>query len=113
MSEKRAYPRLPIKVKVDFTCNDAVQTVSSLNISAGGIYLLTRNPLPLGSMVVLKINLPNLESAVEVLGEVAWNNVHSEGESEFPEGMGIRFLNQSSLISEHLGTFQGGRMGNS
>lgn len=113
MSDHRNRPRLPIKINVDFTSHDSALRVLSLNISAGGIYLATYNPLPPGSTVVLHLHLPTLDSAVEVLGEVVWNNIHPEANSGLPEGMGIRFLNMSSLAQRHLGLFQTGRIGNS
>lgn len=113
MSNQREHPRLPIKIDVDFTSDDSAQSVFSLNISAGGIYLPSHKPLPPGSMVVLHLNLPNLDNAVEVLGEVVWNNIRPEANNGLPEGMGIRFLNQTSLVQEHLGLFQTGRIGNS
>jgi len=113
LGNQRENPRLPIKINVDFTSNDSVQSVFSLNISAGGIYLPSHKPLPPGSMVVLHLNLPTLHSAVEVLGEVVWNNMNPETNNGLPKGMGIRFLNQSSLALEHLGLFQTGRIGNS
>lgn len=111
--KERYYPRLPVKIRVDFTSDDSVQTVSALNISAGGLFLATRFPLPAGSMVLLQLNLPSLEGAVEVMGEVVWNNLNSGGQSDLPDGMGIRFISQSSLVSEYLGTFQSARSGNS
>lgn len=113
MSEKRVYPRQPIRIKVDFTSSDSVQSVFALNISAGGIFLSTHRPLPCGSRVVLQLSLPNLDSTVEVLGEVVWSNAHQDGQIGFPEGMGIKFLNLSNLVQEQVGTFQSGRMGNS
>lgn len=113
MTKDRSNPRLPVKIRVDFTSDDSVQTVSALNISAGGLFLATHKPLPAGSMVLLQLNLPNLEGAVEVMGEVVWNNVNAKGHSDIPEGMGIRFISQSSLVREYVGTFQSGRSGNS
>lgn len=113
MGENRGYPRRPVKIKVDFTSDDSTQSVFALNISAGGLFLATHKPLPRGSMVVVQLTLPNLAGPVEVLGEVVWNSSNSEGQIDFPEGMGIRFLNLSSLIKEHLGIFQSARTGNS
>lgn len=113
MSENRAHPRLPIKIRVDFTSDDAVKSAFSMNISAGGIYVTTPKPLPPGDEVVIQLYLPSLDGPVEVLGEVVWTNVHPEGRNDFPEGMGIRFTNVSAFIHEHLGTFQTARMGNS
>lgn len=113
MSENRGHPRLPVKIKVDFTSDDAVRSAFSLNISAGGIYLATSKPLPSGDTVVLQLYLPSLDGPVEVLGEVVWSNAHPDGRNDFPEGMGIRFTNLSSFVEEHLGTFQTARTGNS
>lgn len=113
MSENRGHTRLPIKIRVDFASNDALHSAFSMNISAGGIYVATPKPLPPGDEVVLQIYLPSLDGPVEMLGEVVWSNVHPDGQNDFPEGMGIRFLNLSSFVHEHLGTFQAARMGNS
>ncbi|MDO8446990.1 MAG: TIGR02266 family protein [Deltaproteobacteria bacterium] len=112
MSDQRGHLRLPIKINVDFTSDDSVRSVFSLNMGAGGIYLVTHKPLPRGSMVVLHLNLPSLDSAVEVLGEVVWSNLNPDDNNGLPEGMGIRFLNLDALVKEHIGLFQSARMGN-
>jgi len=107
----RVYVKPPgVAIVKPVVTDDCIQ---DLNLSSGGIYLATKEPLPPGSMVVLRMNLPKLDNAVEVLGEVVWNNVDPEKKNGLPNGMGIKFLSMNSLIQEHIGLFHAGKVGNS
>lgn len=64
----------------------------AVNISGGGIFVQTTNPLPVGSEVLLRLAFPKVPKLIEVLGRVIWTNEYHKGMTSIP-GMGIQFLN--------------------
>lgn len=64
------------------------------NISAGGIFLETFDPLPLGSEVRVHFEIPDSNGEVVALGEVKnhyYLNYHQDGVPQSLMGMGVRF----------------------
>lgn len=64
------------------------------NISAGGIFLETFDPLPLGSEVRIHFEMPDSSGEVVAVGEVKnhyYLNFQSEGAPRSLMGMGVRF----------------------
>lgn len=64
------------------------------NISVGGIFLETFDPLPLGSEVRIHFEMPDSSGEVVAVGEVKnhyYLNYQSEGAPQSLMGMGIRF----------------------
>ncbi len=64
------------------------------NISAGGIFLETFDPLPLGSEVRVHFEIPDSNGEVVAVGEVKnhyYLNYHQDGAPKSLMGMGVRF----------------------
>jgi len=64
------------------------------NISAGGIFLETFDPLPLGSEVRVHFEIPDSNGEVVAVGEVKnhyYLNYHQDGAPRSLMGMGVRF----------------------
>lgn len=64
------------------------------NISAGGIFLETFDPLPLGSEVRVHFEIPDSNGEVVAVGEVRnhyYLNYHQDGAPKSLMGMGVRF----------------------
>ena len=62
------------------------------NISAGGLFIRTPTPMPLGSAVRIDLTKPGFKSSLQVSGKVV--SVVTEAESErqaIPPGVGIAF----------------------
>ncbi len=93
-SDRRATPRAPIELKVEYRKLNTFFADYTKNISKGGTFIATEKPLPLGTQFVFKLGLPRRPSPVELKGEVVWaNQVGDIQRPEVPEmGMGIRFL---------------------
>ena len=79
--ERRIYPRLDNKVNIrfkTFKSRDALskrgftseQLSVTKNISAGGLLFVSSEPLTVGSILELKIELPNLDKPIECLAKV-------------------------------------------
>lgn len=65
------------------------------NISAGGIFLETFDPLPLGSEVRIHFEIPDSQGEVVAVGEVKnhyYLNYQQDGSPRSLMGMGVRFL---------------------
>lgn len=96
-SEKdlRRDERVPLKARVDYELlsEDAFLFEYTSNLSRGGIFLATRNPLPVGTQLSLRFSLPNGEGSIETAGQVAWVNEYKRGGKNLNPGMGIEFVN--------------------
>ncbi len=89
---RRKEPRIPIHILVDFKSSDIVTMEHAQNISRQGIFIETRDILPIGSSVLLSFILPGTPRLITVLGEVVWarrKTLHKQ--SSTPAGIGIRF----------------------
>jgi type IV pilus assembly protein PilZ len=89
-SERRSYDRIDVTWSVDCVASDTFLYASIANISQMGIFVLTTEPLPVGTPMVLSFSPPGHES-FKLAGEVAWVNVvRPDGDNPNP-GMGIKF----------------------
>ena len=103
-SERRKHPRIPIKLRVKYrSAKDFFEDYSG-NISAGGMFIRTREPVEYGTKVLLEFVLPEIPMTVRGLGEVV--RVVREGVSqEEPGGMGIKFLKFDAGSEESIKKF--------
>src|SRR3989338_2911418 len=76
VEERRKFLRLNINVDIRFSLvKDTVQIErksKSVNISAGGICIMTGEPLKAGDLLKLEIILPENPPLVQAIGKVAW-----------------------------------------
>lgn len=74
----------------------------SANLSRGGVFVRTREPLAPGRRVLLEISLPN-GKPLEAIGRVAWSKrVVTSGEQSADSGVGIEFLGGAPQHFEDL-----------
>lgn len=75
------------------------------NVSRGGAYVLTGEPLPPGRRVLLEFELPD-GRPVEAIGRIAWQRrVMTARGSEGASGIGVEFLGAASEQFEALEDF--------
>ena len=75
------------------------------NVSRGGAFVMTREPLTPGRRVLVEIGLPGGEP-VETIGRVAWTKrVMAPRMHDEPAGIGIEFLGGASDQLEFLEEF--------
>jgi type IV pilus assembly protein PilZ len=84
----RRQPRLPISLEVAYRTAGAFLVSYSINLSKGGIFLETSQPLNVGEHVSLRFEVPGV-GPLEVSGAVAW--VRAGSQDGLPDGMGIQF----------------------
>jgi LysM repeat protein len=84
---RREFPRIPCRVLVDYVVGGAAYRDCIANISEGGAFIETSNPLEPGGPITLSFSLFHDQQPIKVVGEVAWAG---------PTGVGVRFhLNQA------------------
>jgi uncharacterized protein (TIGR02266 family) len=84
---RRKHVRVALCNKVYVTCNGMASELYTVNVSAGGMYINTKDPFPVGSKVVISFPL-KAGSHIHLKGVVA--NIKGEI-GKLPPGMGIEF----------------------
>lgn len=83
--EKRASPRLPFILRVDY--RDAVVFPDATeNLSAEGLFIRTEKLLSVGEQVPLSLSFPGVMDPIEISGRVVWVRSPRDGE---PSGVGV------------------------
>lgn len=93
-AEKRRDARHAMRVRMDYRNRGGGDFLFeySMNISKGGIFILTRDPLPVGTTVEMRFQPPGMEDVLEVNGRVVWVNEYRPESDDNPNpGMGIQF----------------------
>ncbi|MDD5449255.1 MAG: PilZ domain-containing protein [Candidatus Omnitrophica bacterium] len=93
LEEKRRYLRLNNALAIEYILpnSDRVYTATTKDISALGIRFTSNDRMQIGSLLEIKLSLPNAESAIHASGRVAW--LKKIGlEDNAPFDIGIEFL---------------------
>jgi uncharacterized protein (TIGR02266 family) len=96
--------RLEVSYGEDKVLSDYTVSVT-FNVSAGGLFLETKNPLPLGEALTLKLEFPENNCVVHCEGCVALvNSTTSPIRSDHTAGMGVEFLciEEECLLQDFL-----------
>jgi uncharacterized protein (TIGR02266 family) len=88
--EQRVATRIPIRVKVEYTqLSDFLDDYAS-NLSLGGMFLQSDDPLPVGTRFRLRFRVPGESKSVETYGIVRWV-IPAANANDPSSGMGIQF----------------------
>jgi uncharacterized protein (TIGR02266 family) len=87
--------RIALALEVEFRNAGAFLVAYSTNLSKGGMFVESDEPLPVGTEIAMRFAIPG-EPPIDVIGVVAW--VHAWQTENQPRGMGIRF---DQLESRH------------
>ena len=112
-SERRVYPRLDNKVNIRFQAFETreellkhgftpEQLSVTKNISAGGLFFVSREPIAVGSVLDMKIELPD---ASEVIGCLAKVLRVEEVEEERIYNVKVNFLDLTSAQRTRLNKY--------
>ena len=114
-TEKRIHPRIPIKLPVKYRAieeQDVLTTARdrkskdqnsyTVNVSLGGLYLVTDHIPDLESFLRLEISIPEIHRMITAFTEVVWSNftgagLHFEAIKEEDLEVLYNFLLQKSL----------------
>jgi uncharacterized protein (TIGR02266 family) len=121
MSERRRFERIPAYLPVRISTIDPEtdpwtgkpffrrSREWSTNISRGGVFLRTREPLLPGQRVLLEVALPGGQ-AIEAVGRVAWaRRVMRAGTEEEDAGIGVQFVGTTGEEMDTLESWVRGR----
>jgi len=87
--ERRNDERAEIKVRVEF---DEEHWGITENLSLGGAFVLTTNPMDLGDEFLLRIHISDGREPLEGECKVVWTNKYGKESNNLRRGMGIKFL---------------------
>lgn len=93
--DSRTNQRFETNIDVLYRESGAFIKSHTLNVSNGGLFLKTENPLPINSVVTLRMKLPGETEPMEIQGCVVWSNPKGK-DNAFPSGMGIQFIGMNS-----------------
>jgi type IV pilus assembly protein PilZ len=102
LDNRRSADRFGVAWSVDCETEDTFLYASIRNISELGIFVLTREPLAIGTRVALRFGPSRADQAFLLVGVVQWvNPVRLLSENRNP-GMGIRFVELAPEDRERL-----------
>lgn len=103
--ERRAADRREFDVTVDFQSDHNFYTGFTENISSGGLFIATRDILPIGSRFQVAFGLSTHEEPILTECEVRWQRLEQLDNPESVPGMGVRFLGVSRPAQEAINSF--------
>jgi type IV pilus assembly protein PilZ len=101
-ANRRLSDRTDVSWEVDCETEDTFLYASIRNVSELGIFVLTREPLEVGTEVMLRFSPPGAEGPFDLKGAVQWiNPVRALSDNRNP-GMGILFVDITAEDRERL-----------
>ena len=103
---KRALPRIELQVAIDTAGDGGTHTGSTRNISAGGVFVATDQPVRVGDQLKLELKLPASRNSITLDSTVRWVRLRrGAGGRNRPAGMGLQFINLTTETSSVIGSF--------
>jgi len=90
-SERRREPRESIELVVRYQRLNAFFADYVKNISRGGTFVATAEPLPPDTEFVFSLAVPEMEEPLQLRAKVMWTTAPEAASKEHPAGMGIQF----------------------
>ena len=105
LQERRKYFRIKLITKVAMLREDRFHYFYSRDLSAGGIFLETDTPYPIGSTLEMEIPLPEITDKIHLKGKVVRVvNIEERQKGNTP-GMGIQFVDLDNWTKAMLADF--------
>jgi uncharacterized protein (TIGR02266 family) len=108
-SRSRDSVRVPLDLNVNFESRGEVSKCLMKNLSAGGIFVATESPLPIGTPFNVRIRIERTGEDIELPGEVVSVGASADLAAE-EHGMGIRFVNLTEVQIKQVTEFSEGAM---
>lgn len=106
--EENCEPRYKARLAIYYGTNPQLPMKDySINMSTGGIFVETSDPLPEDTNLYVKFMLPDVSAPITCKGKVAWTNEPDKQKSSgMPSGMGMQFvdlpLDKMHVIREYI-----------
>ena len=86
-----------MRVKVDIRSGSRAFSETATTLGAGGLFVETDDPLPLGAMMDLRFQLSGSERIFEIRGRVVWSTPRDTANVNASRGMGIEFTDREAI----------------
>ncbi len=100
--DRRNNPRVPIALKVEYKRLNSFFADYTKNISRGGTFIRTKNPLSIGTEFMFHLTVPGLEAPLALRGKVQWIVREDEETEDQEPGMGIGFVYESEADRDRI-----------
>jgi len=104
MADRRANVRAVVRLEVKNRNLKRVPLYVTANLSVGGMFLITKNPLPEQTRLRLRFCLPKDKNPVNALARVLWVR-EAVSAPHLPPGMGVQFLECSPEDRQRIRAF--------
>jgi Tfp pilus assembly protein PilZ len=95
MAEKRFYQRCIRRLEVKYMKDEIVMTSFTGNLSEEGMFIKSKRKQPIGTILYIKLGLPNFQE-IQLMGEVVRNIAVVSGHLGYSKsGIGIQLINPS------------------
>ena len=101
---KRKATRLYHELPVAYRTVGSFLTDWATNISHGGLFINTRKPLPVGTVVKLIIQLPSVEFPFDIAGRVT-RVTEFDNHANMVPGMGVEFTSVDEARRKEIDAF--------
>ncbi|HLU66225.1 MAG TPA: TIGR02266 family protein [Kofleriaceae bacterium] len=105
---ERIHQRVPFCLRVQFRNASSFLVAYSVNLSRGGVFLESDEPLPVGSEIALQVEVPDA-GPVTLAGRVTWRRERADVDG--PVGFGVEFEDMvdslGALIDKLVSRFSG------
>jgi len=105
--DSRKDDRKPLNVSIEFKGRRKLINALSYNLSLGGVFVATKEPLKVTEKVFVKLKAKEKPVSFNLEGEVVWNNGRGCGRHrrDLPTGMGIKFSDSRNLNKKTIKNF--------
>ncbi len=88
----RRYERTSGRIPVDYAIDGHPRSDYVVSLSAGGVFVESKDPQPSGTPLRLRFRVPHRKETLDVDGQVVWTNASDDpSDLQRPPGMAIRF----------------------
>lgn len=95
---------MPIALRVEYKRMNSFFADYTKNISRGGTFIRTSNPLSIGTEFMFHLAVPSLEEPLSIKGKVQWIVREDESTESQEPGMGIGFVYDSEAERDRIAT---------
>lgn len=93
---------MPIALKVEYKRLNSFFADYTKNISRGGTFIRTKNPLAIGTEFMFHLQVPRLEKPLALKGKVQWVVPEKDATEDQEPGMGIGFVYESEAERDRI-----------
>jgi len=90
-ADQRTSVRVPVNLRMGFESYGEIRDSLMTNLSRGGLFIATNQPLPLSSVINLRLRIEESQQEIEVEAEVVALNSGPSLKTE-ERGMGVKFV---------------------